>query len=642
MRNARTVDESDDTPELGMAGAEMNALRELLFKKELERLAWLESQVSRYPTTEAVARALPEAMQMSSERSGRLTEVLARPVESALHKSVQANPQPLIDVLFPILGPMIRRAVASALEGLAQSLNQAAAYSLNPVFRFQAWRSGLPFAEYVMLQTLVYRVEQIFLIHRETSLVLSHVAGGDSVVQDPDMIASMLSAIQQFAVDSFQLKGSESLDTFKVGELHVHLFVSPQAALAAVVRGSLPHEVKVSFEELLESIQFRFSYQLDKFEGDVEPFRELAPEMTKYLVVKRAQPPTRPSAGALLIAGVGTVVLGLLLGYFLLTDYWWRNFINSLEKTPGLLVTRTEKRWVFELGFPPVHREFEVFGLRDRLARDPEEVFSDFRLYLPSVKFSWEPFQSDHELILRTRIRNLLQPPGTVKIEVDESGTVTASGRASKAWIEKARYQSTLIPGVERYNDNFLEDIEPLGRIRARLQPPESVNILLVGDRLLLDGRAPHAWIVKARKAVADGLEGVKELEDTAVVDLDLERLLLLQKDIERRSIYFRAGTDQATGNFEEVVEATAKDFQRIKLEAKTLDFQLTLQVTGQSDAVGTVEQNKKLSLQRASKIRDLLAKRGVAVGEMSLQAIQSTNEDPRLRRVIFKIDGVR
>ena len=36
-------------------------------------------------------------------------------------------------------------------------------------------RTGRSFAEVVMLRSLVYRVEQIFLIHRETSLSLLHV-----------------------------------------------------------------------------------------------------------------------------------------------------------------------------------------------------------------------------------------------------------------------------------------------------------------------------------------------------------------------------------------------------------------------------------------------------------------------------------
>lgn len=619
---------------------ELSALRDLLFKKELKKIAWLESQAGRYPTTEAVARALPEALQMSSQRSGRLTEVLANPVESALHKSVQENPQPLVDVLFPILGPMIRKAVAQAFEGLSQSLNQAASYSLNPAFRFQAWRSGLPFAEYVMLRTLVFRVEQLFLIHKETSLVLNHVSLEGSKIQDPDMVASMMSAIQQFAVDSFQLEGTDSLDTFKVGDLHVHLLVGPQVALAAVVRGTLPVDTRTTLQELLESIEFRYAYQLEEFQGDEEPFQPLSEELAKNLVVKREAPPTRPSAGAYLIFGSIVLVIGLVIGYFSLSSYRWNNFLKSLEETPGILVTRTEKNWATSWGVPPIHREYEVYGLRDHLARDPKELMEE-ELLLPRVSFHWEPFQSDHQLILGRRIRAILSPPKTVRLVVDEEGTVRASGRASKEWIEKARIQVSMLPGVERYVDNSLEDIEPLGRIKARLDPPESVNLLLVGDRLLADGKAPHAWLVRAREEVEAGMEGLREFEDTSVVDMDLERFLALQKQLERRSIYFRSGTDQATGNVDEVVAATAKDWQKMMLEAQTLGLDIKLEVTGQSDAVGTVEQNKKLSLQRASKIREVLAKAGIAPERMSLQAIQSPNEDPRLRRVIFKVDGV-
>lgn len=620
-------------------GEELHALRDLLFKKEIEKIKWLESQAARYPTTEAVARALPEAVQMASGRSGRLTEVLSEPVESALHKSVQANPQPLIDVLFPILGPMIRKAVASAMEGLAQTLNQAASYSWNPVFRFQCWRSGMPFAEYVMLQTLVYRVEQLFLIHRETSLVLAHVARGDEAVQDPDMVASMMSAIQQFAVDSFQLQGSESLDAFKVGELHVHLLVGPQVAMAAVVRGSLPVEARTTLQELLESVEFRYSYQLENFEGDEEPFEPLVPELAKNLLSKTEAPSARPSPGALFILGSFILFVGLVLGYLGISRKYWNGFLENLEASPGVLVTRTEREWIFDWSFPPLHRQYDVYGLKDHLARDPQEILDDYSWML-DVEFHWEPFQSDHQLILGDRVRSLLTPPSTVNLNVDSEGTVRASGFASREWITRARLQSTIIPGVERYVDNSLEDIDPIGRIKDKLDPPDSVNLLLSGKTLLADGRSPHAWIVKAQEAVAGGLEGLEEFDTTGVVDMDLQRFLALKKEVERRSIYFQSGTSNATGNVDAVVAATAKDWKKMLVEAKTLGFDVRLEVTGQSDAVGTVEQNKVLSLERAAKIRERLTSAGVEKARMTLQAIQSENEDPRLRRVIFKVEG--
>ena len=49
-----------------------------------------------------------------------------------------------------------------------------------------------------MLRSLVYRVEQLFLIHRKTSLSLLHVALDPAIAKDSDMVAGMLSAIQDF------------------------------------------------------------------------------------------------------------------------------------------------------------------------------------------------------------------------------------------------------------------------------------------------------------------------------------------------------------------------------------------------------------------------------------------------------------
>lgn len=135
-------------------------------------------------------------------------------------------------------------------------------------------------------------------------------------------------------------------------------------------------------------------------------------------------------------------------------------------------------------------------------------------------------------------------------------------------------------------------------------------------------------------------MEGLEEFDTTGVVDMDLERFLALKKDVERRSIYFKSGTSTALGNVEAVLAATAKDWMKMLVEAKTVGFDIRLEVTGQSDAVGTVEENKVLSLERASKIRERLASLGVEKKRMTLQAIQSANEDPRLRRVIFKVEG--
>ena len=56
------------------------------------------------------------------------------------------------------------------------------------------------------------------------------------------MVAGMLSAIQDFARDSFKTGKDAALEEFRVGELQVWIASGRIAYLAAVIRGNPPRE----------------------------------------------------------------------------------------------------------------------------------------------------------------------------------------------------------------------------------------------------------------------------------------------------------------------------------------------------------------------------------------------------------------
>ena len=61
---------------------------------------------------------------------------------------------------------------------MLESLNTTLEHSLSwrsLRWRLDARRTGKSFAEIVLLNTLVYRVEQVFLIHRPSGLLLQHL-----------------------------------------------------------------------------------------------------------------------------------------------------------------------------------------------------------------------------------------------------------------------------------------------------------------------------------------------------------------------------------------------------------------------------------------------------------------------------------
>jgi len=103
---------------------------------------------------------------------------------------------------------------------MIQSFDKTLEYSLSVQglkWRWEALRTKKPFGEIVLLHTLLYQVEQVFLIHRKSSLGIQHVVSKNVKIQDPDLVAGMLSAIRDFVQDSFKLEKDETLGTLRMG-----------------------------------------------------------------------------------------------------------------------------------------------------------------------------------------------------------------------------------------------------------------------------------------------------------------------------------------------------------------------------------------------------------------------------------------
>src|SRR3954462_1970936 len=152
---------------------EFAELRSLIIGPEQRDLRALEARLND-PGRVArdVSEVLPEAVALR-RHDPHLTRALAPSIEEAITTSVRRNPQPLADALFPVIGPAIRKAIAASLSGMLESLNRTLEHSLSwraIQWRVTALRTGRSFAEVVLLNTLVYRVEQVLLIDRRTGL----------------------------------------------------------------------------------------------------------------------------------------------------------------------------------------------------------------------------------------------------------------------------------------------------------------------------------------------------------------------------------------------------------------------------------------------------------------------------------------
>lgn len=431
-----------------------------------------------------VSHVLPAAIR--SRKDDELTDALAPTVAAALQQSVRKNPKPLADAIFPIIGPAIRKAIAAALSGMVQSLNQSMTYSLSVKglkWRVEALRTGKSFAEVVLLKTLRYRVEQVFLIHKETGLLLQQASAPGIKVQDADMVSAMLTAIQDFVHDSFATPQGDELETLQVGELTVWIERGPLAVLAAVIRGNAPQDLRLVLQETLERIHLQFGQALSAFQGDASPFEDTAPLLEDCLEAHydTGQDATSRRRITPLTVIVSLLVIGLLVwGFFWLRDKRrWDGYVERLRNEPGIVVsesgTREGKRF--------------LSGLRDPLARDPNSVMQEFQINPNDVVSHWETFQSLTPEFALSRAQSLLSPPATVKLSVKD-GALVAEGFATHEWVTETRRAARFLPGLAGIHDEKLLDLnriqDPLLMFqldRSDLVPGQDEKFnLLVGD----------------------------------------------------------------------------------------------------------------------------------------------------------------
>ena len=506
---------------------------------------------------EEVSHVLPAAISVRTRQDDELTDALAPTVAAALQQSVRKNPQPLADAIFPIMGPAIRKAIATALSGMVQSLNQTLAYSLSAQglkWRLEALRTGKSFAEVVLLKTLRYRVEQVFLIHQETGLLLQQVSAPGTQVQDADMVSGMLTAIQDFVHDSFGTPRADELEALQVGEVTVWVERGPLAALAAVIRGNAPQDLRALLQETLERIHLQFGAPLSEFKGDSAPFSDTAPLLEDCLEAHYDSGQAK-AQGRRRITPV-TVIASLLLIAFLIWGFFWirdkrrwDDYVEKLRNEPGIVVAETGTR----------EGKHFLSGLRDPLARDPQLILNEARVDPGKVISHWEPFQALTSDFVLARARNLLNPPATVRLNLQD-GALEAEGFASHDWVMETRRAARFLPGLTGFHDAGLLDLnrieDPLLMFeldRAELVPGQAEKFNL----LTADIERLQALAMRMQKKVRLEISGHADASGTEArnVTLSHERAQTVAAALESRLPKWSNLTINAVGSKERVRE---------------------------------------------------------------------------------------
>lgn len=519
-------------------------LRQLLLGKEYSELLNLNYRLNHpQQRTEAVAEIISEALAKRSAEDDSLADALSSTIEQALQVSVKKDPQPIAAAIFPVIGPAIRKAIQEALNTTLEKISALLNQGLSPEvlrWRFQAWRSGVPYSEFVLAKTLVYRVEQAFLIHRESGLLIAHAISEHIESKDPDIISGMLTAITDFIVDAFgeNVAQSTSVDSFQLGDLTVNVQAGPVATLALVVRGVAASTLKEIQYENLEQIHRLYGKELRVFDEDVHINSKVMPFLEQCLLQQSRQEENqgerRPSnLKVWLLMAFILVAIGLWQFNQYLIQKKWQQVVTHIAEEPGLVVlNQQEKAGVFYLS-----------GLQDPMARRPEAFLPASLLEELDIRLSWSAYFSLEPEIILKRLQSLITVPASVSFELHQQ-TLFLSGEASEEWFGQFRHVQSQVPGISAI------DAAALKRL------PASENV----------------FTVEATKLNA-------------------------------KQLYFDSGKVQLSEQEKQKLPGIILVLEKLYSISKENDYPLTILIRGHSDSGGTQGLNQTLSLSRAEAV---------------------------------------
>ena len=559
---------------------QLEQLRQLLLGKNNQRIRDIVEKDAR----KIVCNVVAEALHDRQKTDGMVGQVLSPLVEEAVEHSITSRKEQFIGYMYPLVGRLVRKSVSAFLASFMEQTNQLLEnnFTLKGIkWRFKAWRSGVTYSQYIVSQTYLFRVEQVFLIHSDTSMLLKTVIRDKTQATDAELVSAMLSAINDFVSDSFSTTSNDKqhLDEIKTDNFTLLIKQGPQAILVAAITGNAPANVGKMLQLSLENIHKIYSTELQNFNGDTLPFENTELLLNKCLVAKHKE--TEVNRKKLPWMAIVLFIVILFTAVFFLFKQWQFDSkiqqIQSLDDSPGIVLLDVEQ----------CEKSICIALLRDPIAESPIS-------WLKKVDFAGIDIQ-----ITEHRYHSL---------------DIKLNHKRLNALIKNFPELTYNKKDGLYYGELMRADFIKLNGLMAPLSDSVDINKVLNGITII------------------DPIVSVSENK--------INQLLIQQKinNIEQISISFN--TNQSTLTTSEKIELKdlSKDILSIIKLANKLNYKIKIVVMGASNPIGSTTYNQKLSVKRAQSVKNELINNGI--DQHSIQSVGlgvlETNADAR--RVLFAV----
>ncbi|MBI5052536.1 MAG: hypothetical protein HZC38_08835 [Chloroflexi bacterium] len=298
-------------------GNSIDSVRSILLAQERERICQLEEQLTALQQQSAALQQHSNTLQSSihdiqaeldrlrhgDELMNRITPMMSNMIGKTIRESPEAMAEALgpvmgeairvqirdaridmVDALYPIVGSTVQRAVSEFAREFQRNIDAR----LKSTFGAQGFTRtlkarlrGVSPAELALRDSLPFSMREVFLIQRESGLLLAHIHPGSESATDSDLIGGMLTAIRDFVRDSFgQGQREKELDEVQYGDQRIIIQSGQHAYLAVVINGIESEGFRAKLHDFISELHVEHGIALRDYNGDAATLPDLPPKLT--------------------------------------------------------------------------------------------------------------------------------------------------------------------------------------------------------------------------------------------------------------------------------------------------------------------------------------------------------------------------
>lgn len=209
----------------------------------------------------------------------KIASQMAPLIGSAIREQIKSHKDDVVDALYPVLGNMISRYVTKTLEDMLNTINTQIQSGLSYESlkrKATAKLKGVSESELLLNENATANIRALLLIHKETGIVLAHSENPKHPVSEPEMLASMMTAIRSFVNDWIeQNSNNQELGEIEYGGNKIIIEASGYSYLAVIVEGSAYKATYDKIRETLENVVLRHGDLIREFDGDLDKFANI-------------------------------------------------------------------------------------------------------------------------------------------------------------------------------------------------------------------------------------------------------------------------------------------------------------------------------------------------------------------------------